>query len=116
MLRHKDVDLLSLAFFFSESPLSPNFLNTEYYVSSIMYLSIHIRCRVFFFNSLRTEPILQPLGGNVASTELIWHQTDRAMKILTLAIIILNANHRFPFPFPRAPSFSLTNFFASLRK
>ena len=103
-------------FFFSESPLSPNFNNTEYWVSSITCLSIHVTCWIFFFHSLRTEPVLQPLGGNVASTELIWHQTDWAMKILTLAIIILNANHCFPFPFPRAPSFSLTNFFASLRK
>ena len=103
-------------FFFPESPLSPNLNNTEYCISSIMYLNIYITCQIFFFHSLRTEPILQPLGGNVASTEFIWHQTDRTMKILTLAIIILNANHRFPFPFPRAPSFSLTNFFASLRK
>lgn len=44
----------------------------------------------------------------------LWHWPDWVMKMLTLAIIILNANHFFPFPFPRAPSFSLTNFFASL--
>lgn len=97
-------------FFFPESPLSPNFLNTEYYVSSIMYLSIHITCRIFFSLSQNRTNFTTPWG------QCGFHRAYMASNWLSYENTYLGHHHLkckppFPFSFPKSPFIFTHKFF-----
>lgn len=97
-------------FFLPESPLSPNFNNTEYCVSSIMYLSIHITCRIFFSLSQNRTNFTTPWR------QCGFHRVYMASNWLSYENTYLGHHHLkckppFPFSFPKSPFIFAHKFF-----